>query len=293
VVYVMGSGHSGSTILGVTLGNCAGFFFTGELQNFLGRSGVPVFGGAERTRFWASVREGAPEASELFGTQAQRLVERSLAPFRLGDRGARRRLRPRYRRVTEDVFRSIARVSGATHVVDTSHFPLRAHELQKLDGIDLHVIFLVRDPQPVVESMSRLINRHDTAMRTAKAIKVNADLWLTHALSLLVFLRQPRERRIFVRYEDFIAEPESVLRQILDVSDSTSAIPDLDSLKTGFALYGNRLLSSEMVAFKRDSRPRPTPPMNITTLLQLPWAWVLSRLRPVASASAAAPAEPQ
>ena len=64
VVYVMGSGRSGSTVLGVTLGNCESVFYAGELDAWLERSGAPILGGLERTRFWKAVREVFPDARE-------------------------------------------------------------------------------------------------------------------------------------------------------------------------------------------------------------------------------------
>src|SRR5271155_2964451 len=70
VIYVMGAGRSGSTTLGITLGNCAGVFYAGELDNWLVRSGVPQVEDAERARFWSSVHEHLDDpgvASELFG----------------------------------------------------------------------------------------------------------------------------------------------------------------------------------------------------------------------------------
>ncbi len=47
----MGAGRSGSTTLGVTLGNCAGVLYAGELDNWLARSGTPLES-PERLRFW-------------------------------------------------------------------------------------------------------------------------------------------------------------------------------------------------------------------------------------------------
>ncbi|HEX4467726.1 MAG TPA: hypothetical protein VH025_11110, partial [Solirubrobacteraceae bacterium] len=41
VLYVMGAGRSGSTILGVMLGNCEGIFYAGELDKWLPREGRP------------------------------------------------------------------------------------------------------------------------------------------------------------------------------------------------------------------------------------------------------------
>ena len=45
VLYIIGAHRSGSTVLGVTLGNCADMFFAGELHSWLSRGGVPSFGG--------------------------------------------------------------------------------------------------------------------------------------------------------------------------------------------------------------------------------------------------------
>lgn len=254
VVYVMGSGHSGSTILGVALGNCANMFYAGELDNWLIRSGTPVLGGSERVRFWNTVREQVAGADDLFGNEAKNYLERSLALFRVHQWPVRRRLRPHYRRVTKELYRAIARVAGVTHIVDSSHFPMRARELQGLDGIDLYIVFLIRDPQSVVESFNLHVNRHDVAARMLRTLNTNADLWMTNLLSVLVFLRQPRERRVLLRHEDFIADPEGMLRDILDRVDSSAELPDLTSLRTGFPLFGNRLIKSEVGRSQTDER---------------------------------------
>ena len=71
VLFVMGSGHSGSTILGVTLGNCEGFFYAGELDNWLVRKGASLLGGTDRTRFWKEVRDGVEGAESAFGGDAE------------------------------------------------------------------------------------------------------------------------------------------------------------------------------------------------------------------------------
>ncbi len=285
VVYVMGSGRSGSTILGVALGNCDSICYAGELDNWLVRSGIPVLGGLERTRFWSTVRDDVPGASELFGNRAQRDLERSFAPFRIHRWRARRGLREGYRRVTEDLYRAIARAAGVTHVVDTSHFPLRAWELQALAGIDLYLIFLVRDPRNVVDSFNLYLNRNDVTERRLRVLSTNANLWLTHLLSVLVFLRQPRERRMLLRHEEFLADPEGMLRQILDRVGSAAELPDLTSLSTGFPLNGNRLLSADVVSLKSQA-VAARGGSRMTALLQLPWTAVFARLGPVASASA-------
>jgi hypothetical protein len=286
VVYVMGAGHSGSTILGLALGNCSDSFYAGEVEEWLVISGTPSRGGSERTEFWGAVREAMLDsgAQELFGDRANRLIERSSALLRLDRWPARRTMLRRYREVSEDLLRAIARTAGASYVVDTSHFPLRARELQKLDGIELYLVLLVRDPQDVVASNVREISRHEVAERRIRILAMNANLWLTQLLSLGVFLRQPRERRVFVRHESFIADPEGVMRQIVDSLGTGVAPPDTSALRGGVALQGNSLIMSQTIAVKRSTRPSARW-SRMTELLQLCWEPLLARLRPTATAS--------
>lgn len=280
VVYVMGSARSGSTILGVTLGNCEGVFYAGELGGWLVKSGVPTLAGAERARFWSIVRKDVDGAADLFGDEAQRCIERSAALFRVYKWPARRRLRRRYRRVTEELYGAIARAAEVTHVVDTSSYPLRAHELQRLNGIDLYLVYMVRNPHSVIASFTRSDWRF-----SGSTVVTNLYLWLTNLLSVCVFLRHRRDRRMFLRNEDFIADPEGVLRAVLDCCESSAALPELTSLRTGIAFQGNRLLRSGEVIALRNAIDAPLQRSRITTLLQLPWAAVFSRLQPAAAAS--------
>lgn len=287
VVYLMGAGHSGSTILGVTLGNCEDFFYAGEVEEWLVKAGAPPWRERERAEFWRAVTE-LVDGADLYGAEANRCVERSSSIFRIDRWPRRRRMRARYRRVAEELFRAISQTAGVGHIVDSSHFPLRARELKKLSGIDLYLVFLVRDPQAVVDSNMREISEHEVAERRVRALKMNANLWLTQLLSVFVFLRAPVERRLFLRHEEFLADPEGVLRRILDGVGSAADIPDLTSLRVGVPLEGNRLIRSEVIALHRSSngaapaRERAPQPLLLTTLLQLPWRPLLPRLRPTA-----------
>jgi hypothetical protein len=219
-----------------------------------------------------------PDASDLFGGAASAL-ERSSALFRVRAWRTRRRLRTRYRRAAQDLYEAIAASTGATYIVDTSHYPLRARELQALEGIELYLLLLVRDPRAVVASLART----DVVERSFGTLAANAYLALTHALSAWVFLAHPRARRMLVRHEDLRAQPEQVLRAILDAVGSSAPLPDLHALATGVPLHGNRLARERTVALER-SLEQPPSSSWLTRVLQLPAAAVLSRLRPSARA---------
>jgi hypothetical protein len=274
VVYVMGTGRSGSTILGIALGNSPGVLYAGELHLWIGKSGVSPLGGEKRERFWRAVRERV-EIPAGFPVKKARALEKTAGLFSAPTWLAQRRLRPAYRRMTAELYRAIAEVAGATHVVDTSHFPRRARQLQALEEIELHLLFVVRDPQNVVGSYAR----DDVDFPRFNVLTTNAYMWLSHLLSLYVFLRQPRERRLLVRYEELIAEPEAVLGAILESVGSSAAVPDLSALETGVAFQGNGLLREEVVALEPQPQ-RPAPGSRLTRLLNLPWKLLFARLDP-------------
>ena len=279
VLYVIGAGRSGSTILGITLGNCERVFYAGELDKWLKRLGDPPLRGEERDRFWAQVREQVEIEPQLRG-KATRSLEQSLGVLRFRSWRLQRRLAAPYRRLAGDLYGAIARTAGATHVVDTSHFPRRARQLQKTPGIELYLLFVVRDPQSVVASWGRddVIEPQFTERAT------NAYLWLTYLLSLAVFLRHPRRRRLLVRHEDFLADPAAVIGDILARSGADSPTPDFTALRTGIPFQGNRVAREEVVALSPPS-PRAARRSRMTAVLQLPWRAVFAVIGPVAGRS--------
>ena len=280
----MGAGHSGSTILGITLGNCEGLFYAGELDEWLSSAERPPWGAADRQAFWGAVKDRV-RAEGLFGTTANRCIERSSALFRVDLWRTRRRLRAPYRRIARELLLAVADVAGARCVVDTSHFPLRARELRRLSGVELYLIYLVRDPRDVVASNVRELSRHEVAEIRWRTIATNANVALTHLTATLTFLSHPASRRIFVRHEDFLADPAGVTSQILEMLGSDAELPDLQALRIVAPLQGNQVIRSDTVAVRAPKPARRRRDL-LTPVVQMPWSLLQRRLRPQARARA-------
>jgi Sulfotransferase family len=276
VIYVIGAGRSGSTILGVTLGNCDEVFFAGELDKWLTRSGEPKLKDAPRVEFWSSVRALIGDSQVPFGGEAHHFLERSSALFRPRRRSVRKGLREPYRRVMSELFGAVAATAGARYVVDSSHYPLRARELQSVQGIELYLLLLVRDPRDVVASFAK----DDVVERQFSPATTRAYLALTYLVSAWVFLRHPRERRVVLHYEDLIADPAGVLRELLEHVGSQAEPPDFGALSTGTPLHGNRLLDREIVSLApRDAGARVAERLPARLFARLLLAGI-GRLRP-------------
>lgn len=279
VIYLMGAGRSGSTIFGVTLGNCDGVCYAGELDAWLARSGEPNFRNAQRAEFWARVakRMEPGQDQDLFGGSVGRLLERSTAVLPRLNRGQLHALEGRYRHVSAALYESVASVSGAEVIVDSSHFPLRARQLQKIGSIDLYLLYLVRRPEGVIAAF----RRQGISQPPKGVVAANAYLSLTYLLSTLVFIRHPRRRRLLVRYEDFVDDPAAATRQILAMARLwPTAVPSGHRmLSTGIAFQGNRLLRHDHVVLQT-KRDNYSVPQRLRALPQLPWRFVTWILRP-------------
>jgi hypothetical protein len=249
-----GAGRSGSTILGVALGNCETFFYAGELDKWL-MSGVSDVRESrcvgERRGCGSTALEPCARAGG--GTPGswqavRRLVETSSALFRVHGWRARRGCADRIgvsRRIS--TARSQARPERSTSW--TALAPsLRARRLQSIEASSCICCFWCA----IHGAWSRPGSARTPEPRFSM-LATNAYLWLTNLLSVCVFLRHPRERQLFIRYGDFTAN-----RRRPCVASSTALVcrrRSQISIYSGRCPYhGNRLI------FPSRSLKRATPP---------------------------------
>jgi hypothetical protein len=177
VVYLAGSGRSGSTLLERALGEMPGFVNVGELIDLFRR--VAPYG--ERCGcgqpfascpFWTKVGAqafGGWHAGLLADTQQlQRQVARQrhlprLLAVRFAGQGFQDAITS-YGAIYAHLYRAIARQAGASYVVDASKMPVQALALFRA-GLDVRVIHLVRDVRGVAHSLAKadVVRPHATA----------------------------------------------------------------------------------------------------------------------------------
>ena len=273
VIYIVGAGRSGSTVLDTVLGNHPEAISVGELSN-LHRSawvnnefcacGEP----ASDCGFWSDVR------SDWLASTPGASVEEYLE---LRDRFERFRFQAMWRTEAASLFRSssarryldqtgrllesIAEVSGRRVIIDSSKTPLRARWLARLPGIDLRLVHLVRDSRAVAWSRQKSLQRddkagvqHDLASRPAWYSVV---YWTVSNLLAARLRRGARRRGVLVRYEDFVSEPARELLRIgeacgLDCSELAMSLDSGESFSVGHTVAGNRLRMSGAVRLKAD-----------------------------------------
>jgi hypothetical protein len=228
VVYIVGWGRSGSTLLTAVLGELDGVFAAGELRflwarGVIGRRlcgcGLPI----PECPVWCEVLErleGAPcSPEEMASIQSRRLRSRHFLPELLKlvrHRGPDPEF-TRYATTYAQALAAVAEVTGAEVIIDSSKSPIDALLLEHA-GVDIRAVNLVRDPRTVAASWKRrkrLDDGDDAELRrfTPWTSSVLWSLW--NALAHLVG-RGDGRRRETVRFEDFLEDPERVVDQLAE-----------------------------------------------------------------------------
>lgn len=281
LIYIMGCGRSGTTILGFVLGNGKGCLDLGEVTDYLNRDGKPNGFGLETTngKFWASVTQAMlAEDSDIFRDQRKVRLSaiehhRKFIPLCFGLIDGK--VIAEYKNYINSLYRKIFNESNEyTCFVDSSKFPGRCWLLANLMiGVDLGVIHLVRDPVSVVRSFG------DKSKRQGYKNLVSANLYyfVINFFCVLVKAKIGGKKYLKVRYEDLLADPERVLDGIsekfnIDLENSKKNICHDRPLYRGFLFNGNRMRMKEKIVLKRERESlRPTFGNIITMLFNRIW----------------------
>ncbi len=235
VVFIAGSGRSGSTLLGTLLGQIDGWADVGEIHHFWNQEKIEkqVCGCGQRVHdcaFWSPIIHGVSENSD--SPDPSRMVQLRKTLFR-----SRHLLLPSFLRFERRnskalgeyllslarLYRSIKGVSGATVIVDSSKIPINAYLLGLIDEIDTHIVHLVRDPRAVAYSWTVRKKKQKNALGISRTMEMKllktTLLWTEWNYIIGKKIRAGANSYQLVRYEDFVRDPESAIQRIHDSVD--------------------------------------------------------------------------
>ena len=296
VVYVVGFGRSGSTLLGNLLGSIDGFFSVGELhmiwRALIRDTGCGCGERVSRCDVWSTVVEdvsshpawpgSADAASLLARAEASVVRTRSIRAAAADDRRLSSGLR-RYADLLGALYEAIGRVTGARVVVDSSKTPADAATLRLLPGIDQYLVHLVRDPRAVAYSQGRrqpTLDAHRSGEMHRRGIAESSARWVV-VNRLADDLRRDvgPDRSTLLRYEDMIDRPVPVVRRIVRLTgEAGDSIPFADErtaiLRPSHTVWGNRSrFAHGRVHLRPDEEWKQQRPVAraAVTLMTLPW----------------------
>jgi hypothetical protein len=228
VAYVGGWGRSGSTLLDRILGRVSGFVSVGELRMIWRRGlvGNATCGCGSAFRdcpFWTEVGDRAYGGWDRIDVdEVMRLrnsLDRGWTTLALASPVLPRSWTARLARYEEHLaplYRAIAETAGASVVVDSSKLPSHAFILRRMPTVDPRVIHLVRDARGVAYSWQKdVVKDPNTGERMIVYRPWSAALRYDLYNAMTSFLRTAGVPYIRVRYEDLVASPEAIVRDIV------------------------------------------------------------------------------
>jgi hypothetical protein len=242
VLYVVGLGRSGSTILSNSLGQIPGFFSGGEL-NFIWRHNVienRLCGCGRPFRecpVWTKVMDEAfggmdgVDPREMMRLQNLGTRTRHI-PSMLTEKG-RRSLAERLEKLLLNygrLYEAVGKVTDSRVVVDSSKEPAHGFAMGMVPGVDFYVLHLIRDPRAAAYSWSKKKFQPDTDTREHMvrfSPTKSSALWDSWNASAEALWRRTPERYLRLRYEDFVSDPRESFEKILTLIGEPDAAPPL------------------------------------------------------------------
>jgi len=229
VLYVIGKGRSGSTLLDLILGELDGYVSTGQLDRIWTSGlikgydcgcGLPL----PKCEVWTPILEdafgGDVDPHAIARTQAEVLAWKH-APRVLRHAGRGPAGWPaleRYVAIMSRLYAAIATITGARVIVDSSKAPAHPGSVGLVPGITPYVVHLVRDPRAVTYSWKRrkaLQGRGEMKEMPRFGPVYSSVSWVARNVAARRNRRVlGRDRSIVLRYEDLAERPREAVERI-------------------------------------------------------------------------------
>lgn len=259
VLCITGWCRNGSTIIGNILNEVPGFFHVGELhflwKNAAGSGSNPWCGCGQTLTacpVWSEILPIGRPAGVSAQDHADAVVRRQLACVRTRHTWRVLRRGPHGQEIREHaalmtrVYHALAGLTGARVIVDTSKVPGEAALLPRLDGVRPSYVHLVRDPRATAHSWAR----PKEYIHSMPAWKSTA-YWVGFNLATEAITRRYPERSLLLRYEDFVADPDTAMGALLELCGADPAANPVRD--RAVELHGNHTVTGNPDRFRTGS----------------------------------------
>jgi len=258
ILYIGGTGRTGSTLLANILGQYDTFFSGGELA-FLWRFGLMDNGrcacGLELRQCptWVAIFDQAfggvnnVDASEM--VRLRKRFNSHHLPLMV-TKGIRKRLLDRTGDLPlrlAQLYSGIRSSTGRPIIVDSSKEPHYSYILRSQPSLEVYFLHLVRDPRAVAYSWRRRkveAGFNDGRFMATRRPSVSSTYFdVSNIASELIWARHT-QRYMRMRYEDFISAPAEMLRRIgefveVDIDPSQAIDDGFANLSGTHSAWGN------------------------------------------------------
>lgn len=262
LIYILGAGRSGTTLLDVMLGNALDIFSGGELNRYCITRGVQtgLDQSSQRTQFW---REFTEQFSPKYDLKRQEMIHREIEYHTALVKRLVNRMNLDHYREFQTFERDFcdtlfSRIDEST-IVDSSKYPGRALALSETLSCRLCLIYIRRDPVRVLKSYTKT----DRCLPTKSWGKANCHYLVVNHLCKSVIRRLRKIHSVVeIRYEDLVSRPEATMCDIekcfgVDLSAVIDKLRRDECFRVGDILSGNTIRLQEQISLQRELSTYP------------------------------------
>ena len=258
IIYIIGAGRSGTTLLDIILGNQEGVYSAGELNRYPKRKGLSTLkdSAPSKKSIWAAFKKELDTLGYSDYPNLYRLVKKFEYHsffFRLGKAGA-----TRYFNYLNAFFETLSKEVPANnrYIVDSSKYPARALHLSSLFKSDISFIFLRREPVSVVSSFAKA----DIEQPPKGFLAANLYYLVVNILCYYTVRKLSQKHKVsIVNYEDLVNRPTDTLTKLendlgISFQDVKEKIRHDENLVVGDLFDGNRIRQEPFLRIKMENK---------------------------------------
>ena len=264
LIYIIGAGRSGTTILDIILGNNGDTISLGEINRFYKRNGFPP----QRKKFdnvsyyWNNVKNSfefkglIPEKIDYYKLDILNIRnEYHSAIFK----SVFNLTNKKYNDYLNYLYDAILENTQENTIIESSKYPLRAINISRLrrKDFDIKYIYLKKDPVKVIQSF----NKKNLEQPPKGFLKANIYYLFVNSLCMfsLLILKLKKHKISKLKYENLIKNPiESIDKLAIDLEEdfflSKEKLKNNKSLNTGFLFDGNRIRLKESIHLQSENK---------------------------------------
>jgi len=265
IIYIIGAGRSGTTLLDIILGNNPKLFSAGELNRFPIRNGVCPNIGKETAsyKFWEGFKTDFLNRNKDYRLdEINSLInkyEYHAAIFKIALGNKSSKSRERYFDYLRNFFDTLSDRVDKEIIVDSSKYPCRGYFMAQLFKSDIGFIYIKRNPVDVSHSFAK----KDLEQPPKNWFMTNLYLFCVNHLCNFVLKKVEKDCKVVrIKYDSLVENPVETLSSIqkelnIDLSNCIEVIKRDDYLFPGLLFDGNRLRMKEKIKLEKKDNSNP------------------------------------
>lgn len=261
IIYIVGAGRSGTTLLDIMLGNNPDTISLGEINRFYKRLGVPPNRSqdSETYKFWNKIslglkKKGHDNYESLNNIFYKNEYHTSFfkAIFKTH--------KAKYRNCLNDMYATINENIKQNVIIESSKYPSRALNMSsyiKDNGVEICYIYLKKDPVSVVSSFQK----KDIEQPQKGFIAANLYYFIVNLLCeiTILILKQRGHKTKTIKYKDLIDKPQNCLSDLqnrfnINQQELIEKVINKKPLMTGLLFDGNRIRLEHTIVLKNQNK---------------------------------------